>query len=145
MADGYLLMQLRDTLQEFVEGNEFAWQYLAGRYDLLRRALREAVVQVDTDDPVPLLEECWRLLTDERAARRLEAYCRAAYPNADVDTHRLCRHARALLATAQAAVAARQLSTHTDARERLLHWAAEAARLFGSGSQDLTLDISRDR
>jgi hypothetical protein len=132
MAGERLLSELRDQLQRFVADNDpFGWQDLAGRYDLLRRALRQAVEQANEDDPAPLLDECCRWLADDRAPGQIATFCREEYPRADVDVARLHRHARALLATAQAAVAAWQAVGRPAACERLLQWGREAADLLG--------------
>lgn len=145
IADVPLLRKLRDKLEEFVEGNQFVWQELAEEPgDLLRRALRQAVEEAGRSDSVPLLDECWGWLTDKRALAQVKAYCVARHRDAPVDAERLHRNACALVATAQAAVAAKQAKSHgDDAVGRLLRWGQETARLLDDaavqGEQKLPL------
>ncbi len=131
------LAELQETLNGFVQGGRdlvsaqppdpMQWQRLAGGYDLLRRALREAVGGASEGDPSSLLNECWALL---RAKEAKEQMVRYYLPNRRVDSERLQGNACALLATAQAAIALRQAISHEGAWERFMGWWRRAAESF---------------
>ncbi len=110
-----------------------AWQRL--QEGALHEGCQKAVDQMDAE----ALDFCWIKFT-QHGEKAIVEYCLAAYPNdnggTDVDTDRLYRNACALLATAQAAVAARLAVSHPDAYVRLLEWAKEAATRLGGQSAD---------
>lgn len=122
------MQELRDELALLSAGQWVAWQRIGGSYDLLRRALVEAVRGNEGVDPDPLLEECWSLLSGPRARAQVAKFHRreAHYAGVDVDADWLHRNACALVATARAAHAAQVQDVPALAR-----WAAVAGALLG--------------
>jgi serine/threonine protein kinase len=131
----HLLAELNTALEKFIadpvaEGH--LWQRLAGEYDLLRRALQEAVNAAA--DPRALsvvpLYSCWILLKDERFKTAVETYYQQRY-EASVNVDRLVRNSQALVATARAAVAARQSPASPDVSyQHLTSWAEQSANIL---------------
>jgi hypothetical protein len=126
-------------LEQLVEGQYDLWQQVAGRRELLRGGLRQAVQEASSsaEDVGPLLKRCWELLTDDRAVLRVAEFYRRDpdYEQVPVDHELVLRGALRLLATAQAAVAARQVATVPDATARLEEWSRVAVELFATSSQ----------
>ena len=114
-------------LRDFAQGQALLWQQLAGEYGLLRRGLREAVDNQDT----AVLEDCWNELQSGNVPGLIAQYYR---DHRDVDSHRLACNARALVATALAAVWARQSPVSTNSVQQAERWAQEAAVLLGGGT-----------
>src|SRR5437870_194234 len=113
--DLYLLATL---LEQLVEGQYDLWQQVAGRRELLRSALRQAMRAASiSSDVASLLERCWDLLSDERTSLRVaEFYGRDPdYEQVTVDHERVLLGALRLAVTAQAAVAALQVGRVGDA------------------------------
>ena len=121
-----ILNELRGQLDRLVGGDPFVWQRLGGSYDLLRRALVEAVRGSEGRDPVPLLDQSWAVLSSPEALVQVARFHRLDphYAGVAVDSEWLHQNARALLATARAALAAQR----HDGRA-LAHWAEVSGRL----------------
>src|SRR5437773_1988358 len=130
---------MREILQDFCNGNQYLWQRLAG--GLLHEALRKAVTDALDYDTTEVLEEYWDLISSPQCARQIRNYCQTEYGKAEIASGRLHRNACALVATAGAAEAARQVLTYEDACEdayaRLLGWWRRA-------SQELTSSLVAD-
>jgi alpha-glucoside transport system substrate-binding protein len=131
--------ELRDELALLSMGEWVAWQRIGGSYDLLRRALVEAVRGNEGVDPGPLLEECWSLLSSPQAREQVARFHRREphYAGVDVDAARLHRNACALMATARAAHAARVGDVLALAR-----WASVAGALLGWLGTDEPVAVS---
>lgn len=118
LLDGLLskyLTPLRD-------GQFHKWEYLAGiNFDILRKALHEAVDSNQLVTSETQLQQCWHVLTDERIRDQIDAYYydKRGHHKADVDIDigRLHRHAVGLLATAGAALTARMYCKRNFAEE----------------------------
>ena len=122
------LTELRDALARLVAGEPFAWQRIAGSYDLLRRALVEAVRGNQGIDPTSLLDECWALMSHPETLDRIARFHRhdPHYAGVNVDPVWLNGNTRALVASARTAVAAQQRDVAA-----LTTWAAIAGGLHG--------------
>jgi hypothetical protein len=120
--------ELRDELALLSAGEWVAWQRIGGSYDLLRRALVEAVRGNEGVDPRPLLADSWALLNSPRAREQVAKFHREEvhYAGVDVDAAWLHRNACALMATARAAQAAEVQDVPA-----LAMWAAVAGALLG--------------
>jgi len=135
------LDRLRQRLRGWVEGTAPAseWEWLAEGGGL-RLGLQEAVERAGEDDPTAALDECWELLTraddpgrPALARRRIGRYFAGHSAGVEVDVERLYGNALGLVATAQAAAAARQALSHGDAIPRLIDsWRRAAEALAGS-------------
>jgi hypothetical protein len=129
---------LASLLEQFVAGQYDLWQQVAGRRELLRGGLRQAIREAaSSPDVAVLLERCWELLTDDRTALRVAEFYRRDpdYEQVPVDHERVLLGALKLLATAQVAVAALQVGAVPDAAGRLDHWSRVATERFGMGDQ----------
>jgi len=121
-----------DLIQQFVCGGRGAahlWRDLAGR-GKLRNGLSELVGGTETatgQDPLVWLNRCWELIAQPAAEQQIHRYHLADH---GVDVGRICGHARALVAVAQAAVALRQTISHPDAWDRLLGWWMKTGELL---------------
>lgn len=133
------MQELRDELARLSAGGWVAWQRIGGSYDLLRRALVEAVRGNEGVDPGPLLDECWALLSSPPAREQVAKFHRRDdhYAGVDVDAAWLHRNACALMATARAAHAAQVQDVPALAR-----WAAVAGALLGRLGTDEPAAVS---
>jgi hypothetical protein len=114
-----------ETLQLFAQGQWPLWQQLAGDYGLLRRGLREAV----DNQATVALQGCWDALKHQDVPRVIAHYYYRQ--SREVDSDRLARNARALVATALVAAWARQSPPSPDSVEQAERWAWQAAELLG--------------
>ena len=120
-----LVEELVETLQLFAQGQWPLWQQLAGDYGLLRRGLREAV----DNQATVALQGCWDALKHHDVPRVIAHYYYRQ--SRGVDSDRLARDARALVATALVAAWARQSPPSPDSVEQAERWARQAAELLG--------------
>jgi len=120
-----LVEELVETLQLFAQGQWLLWQQLAGDYGLLRRGLREAV----DNQATVALQGCWDALKHHDVPRVIAHYYYRQ--SRGVDSDRLARDARALVATALVAAWARQSPPSRESVEQAERWARQAAELLG--------------
>ncbi len=144
-----LLAELVQVLERFISGEYDLWQQLAGRRQLLHHGLRQAVRQAGRrdSDPVPLLDRCWALLSEDVVPLGVQEFYRRDpdYQELDVGHERVVGGARKLVATAQVAVAAVESSHHHfESAERLTTWALKASELFHGSKLDHTLSLERE-
>jgi HEAT repeat protein len=121
-----LVGELVRTLGDFLHGQPLLWQRLAGDYGLLRRGLREAV----DNQATVALQDCWDALKHQDVPRVIAQYYYYRQSR-EVDSDRLARNARALVATALVAAWARQGPPSPDSVEQAEDWARQAAELLG--------------
>jgi len=141
-VESSLIDELLQQLRPFCDGRRVqVWQQLAGDYDLLHRGLRAAAHSAHTDSTVPKLDECWQLVSTEAFAERITFYYASRHANASIAMERLYRNSRALVASAQAAVAAQQTGSHPGATERLTQWCGQAALLLGGEAAERTAEL----
>jgi HEAT repeat protein len=120
-----LVEELVETLQLFAQGQWLLWQQLAGDYGLLRRGLREAV----DNQATVALQGCWDALKRADVPRVIARYYYRQFR--EVDSDRLARNARALVATALVAAWAKQSPPSPKSVEQAEDWARQAAELLG--------------
>jgi HEAT repeat protein len=121
-----LVEELVRTVGDFVRGQRLLWQRLAGDYGLLRRGLREAV----DNQATVALQGCWDALKDQDVPRVIAHYYYYRQSR-EVDSDRLARNARALVATALVAAWAKQSPPSRKSVEQAEDWARQAAELLG--------------
>jgi HEAT repeat protein len=131
-----LIGDLQQKLERLARGECLLWQHLAGDYGLLLRALQEAV-QAGAPEAGLLsqLEACYQELKSLGAGEAIRRYwAKLNQQEDDIDTERLHRNARALVATALASAYARQSPLAAESVARAEKWAREATELLGGRS-----------
>src|SRR4051794_15844858 len=108
-------------VEQFVSGGPegaFLWPELAG-LGKLQQGLRGLVAAEPANHAASryLLECCWKLLSQPTAEKQLQY---RHQPNREVDVGRIARHARALVAAAQAALTLSASNSYSDTWDELL-------------------------